>query len=72
MADVQDVDFFFSHGEKDSIFVVSPTVKNLPDFRFEGKVNQSPERLTVATSISHSMPSGITANADCPVLIVHS
>src|SRR5258708_4267386 len=35
MADVQDMDFFFRHGEKDSIFVLSPTVKNLPNFRLE-------------------------------------
>jgi hypothetical protein len=35
MADVQNVNFIFAHGEKDSIFVPAATVKNLADFCIE-------------------------------------
>jgi len=33
VADVQDVNFVFAHGEKDSVFMLAATVENLADFR---------------------------------------
>lgn len=33
VADVQDVNFIFTHGKKDPVFVLAATVKNFSDFR---------------------------------------
>jgi hypothetical protein len=33
VADVKDVNFFFAHSNKDSVFVLAATVKNLTDFQ---------------------------------------
>ena len=35
MADVQNVNFIFAHGKKDSVFVLAATVENLANFHFE-------------------------------------
>ena len=33
VADVEDVNFIFAYGKKDSVFVLTATVENLADFR---------------------------------------